>query len=60
MTPFKTKLFKNQFKCFQCRLIFAQRDGDWFTWDTMQVHLCRGCNKKTEKRSERGELRAPV
>ncbi len=47
------KLARNQFKCFQCRLVFAQRDGDWFNWDSMQVHLCKSCEKQTEKRPER-------
>ena len=60
MTPITTKLPRNHFKCFQCRLVFAQRDGDWFVWDSMQVHLCRKCNKLTEKRSERADSVAPV
>lgn len=47
------KLPKNQFRCFHCRLVFAQRDGDWFNWDSMQVHLCKPCDKKTENRPER-------
>lgn len=44
---------KNQFRCFHCRRLFAQRDGDWFDWDAMQVHLCRPCDHLTEKRPER-------
>lgn len=51
-----TKLPKNHFKCFQCRLLFNQRDGDWFVWESMQVHLCRACNKLTEKRPERADI----
>jgi hypothetical protein len=47
------KRSRNQFRCFQCRLVFQQRDGDWFNWDSMQVHLCRTCDKATEKRPER-------
>lgn len=53
MMPTSTKVSKNQFKCFHCRLIFAQRDGDWFNWNAMQVHLCQLCNKLTERRPER-------
>lgn len=53
MLPTASKLAKNQFKCFHCRLVFAQRDGDWFNWETMQVHLCKACDKLTEKRPER-------
>ncbi|HUP56677.1 MAG TPA: hypothetical protein VM598_04435 [Bdellovibrionota bacterium] len=48
-----TKLARNQFKCFQCRKVFAQRDGDWINWNQMQVHLCRGCDKLTTERPER-------
>ncbi len=55
-----TKLPKNRFKCFQCRLIFSQRDGDWFIWDSMQVHLCQPCNKLTEKKPERAYIIAAV
>ncbi|MBC7692719.1 MAG: hypothetical protein H7222_13235 [Methylotenera sp.] len=43
------KAGKNQFKCFVCRNIFANKDGDWFNWDQMQVHLCRTCEKSTQK-----------
>lgn len=57
MTPSTTKLSKNQFKCFQCRMIFAQRDGDWVNWENMQVHLCRRCDKLTEKKPERAKAR---
>lgn len=42
-----SKLPKGQFKCFHCRLLFTQRDGDWVDWDSQQVHLCKGCDKKT-------------
>lgn len=55
MSSTTTKLPRNQFRCFHCRLIFAQRDGDWFNWNSMQVHLCKGCNKLTEQRPERAE-----
>jgi hypothetical protein len=51
-TPFK--LAKQEFKCFHCRLVFKRKDGDWFNWEHMQVHLCRGCEKKTKGQSERG------
>ncbi len=60
MTPEPKKLAKNKFKCFQCRLIFAQKDGDWFIWDSMQVHLCRDCDKLRVQRSQRGGFLAPV
>lgn len=53
MTPIITKAAKNQFRCFHCQLVFAQRDGDWFNWESMQVHLCQPCNKLTEQRPER-------
>ncbi len=43
------KVGRNQFKCFHCRLIFAQRDGDWFNWDQIQVHLCKKCDKLTQE-----------
>jgi hypothetical protein len=46
---------KNQFKCFHCRLIFANKDGDWFHWEDMQVHLCKACDKLTEKKPERSK-----
>jgi hypothetical protein len=49
----KSKLSRNQFKCFQCRLVFLQRDGEWFNWESMQVHLCKDCDKLTEERPER-------
>jgi hypothetical protein len=45
----QTTIGRNQFKCFQCRLVFAQKDGNWFDWDDMQVHLCKSCEKKTAK-----------
>jgi hypothetical protein len=53
MTLTTTKPGKNQFKCFHCRLVFAQRDGDWFNWNSMQVHLCKACERLTQKRPER-------
>lgn len=51
--PVVTKLSKNQFKCFHCRSVFAQRDGNWFDWNDMQVHLCNKCDKITRKQDER-------
>jgi hypothetical protein len=53
METFQLKVGRNQFRCFHCRLIFAQKDGDWFDWDQMQVHLCRTCDKLTENRPQR-------
>jgi hypothetical protein len=50
-----TKLPKNKFKCFQCRAIFPQQQGEWIDWDSMQVHLCHGCNKLTKLKPERSE-----
>jgi len=47
------KIPRNHFRCYNCRNVFAQRDGEWFHWDSMQVHLCNSCNKKTESRPER-------
>ena len=52
-TPSTSKLSKNQFKCYQCRLIFTQINGAWFDWNHMQVHLCRGCEKVTKQSPER-------
>ncbi|MGZ6311263.1 MAG: hypothetical protein ACXWPM_01415 [Bdellovibrionota bacterium] len=49
------KAGKNQFRCFHCRNVFANRDGDWFNWDQMQVHLCRKCDKATVGKPERGK-----
>lgn len=51
-TTTTTKLTKNQFKCFQCRLVFAQKDGDWFDRGNMQVHLCRGCEKQAKAKEK--------
>lgn len=53
MLPLTKKLAKGQFRCFGCRSVFAQRDGDWFNWGSMQVHLCRPCEKETADRPER-------
>jgi hypothetical protein len=53
MTLTPSKLPKNKFKCFRCRLIFAQRDGDWVNWESMQVHLCKSCDSLTLKSPER-------
>ncbi|MCM2322152.1 MAG: hypothetical protein NDJ90_02715 [Oligoflexia bacterium] len=50
-TPVKAG--KNQFKCFHCRQVFANKDGDWFDWDQMQVHLCKGCERLTAKAPQR-------
>jgi hypothetical protein len=60
MTQAQTKLAKNQFKCFECRMVFAQRDGDWYGWNQIEVHLCRDCSKLTEKRPEREGASAPL
>jgi len=53
MKNFPKKAPRGQFKCFQCRLLFSQRDGDWVHWDSMEVHLCRGCDHATAKAPER-------
>jgi hypothetical protein len=47
------RLGKNQFKCFSCRLVYQFKDGDWYSWDRMEVHLCHPCAKKTENKAER-------
>jgi hypothetical protein len=44
---------KGQFKCFVCRKIFQNKDGDWLTWNNMEVHLCRVCEKATKGKPER-------
>ncbi len=53
LTPVKAG--KGQFKCFHCRQIFAMKDGDWVDWDSMQVHLCRTCEKKTADEPQRAQ-----
>jgi hypothetical protein len=57
MTYTTARLPKNHFKCFSCRQLFNQRAGDWFHWDTIQVHLCYGCNQKTKLAPERSASR---
>jgi len=47
------KAGKNQFKCFHCRNICADKEGDWFDWDSMQVHMCKKCDLETRKSKER-------
>lgn len=49
----ETKPGKNQFKCFQCRKIHSNREGDWVNWDSMQVHLCRVCDAATANAVQR-------
>ncbi len=44
---------KNEFKCYNCRLVFVKRDGNWFDWGSMQVHLCRRCDKATAEQPQR-------
>jgi hypothetical protein len=44
---------KNEFKCFQCRNITSSKEGDWHSWNAMEVHLCRVCDKTTQNRPER-------
>jgi hypothetical protein len=54
MTPvLPVKLSKNQFRCFNCKSVFAQRDGNWFDWGDMQVHLCHQCDRMTRNAEER-------
>jgi hypothetical protein len=57
MQTTQVKAGKNQFKCFHCRLIFSNKDGDWFDWDMMQVHLCRSCEKLTQDQPQRKLLK---
>ena len=47
-------LAKGQFRCFRCRGVFLMREGDWFAWNSMEVHLCKGCDVKTRGVPERG------
>lgn len=58
MPDTEIKASKNQFKCFHCRLIFSKKDGDWFDWDSMQVHLCRTCEKLTERHPKRSQRKS--
>jgi hypothetical protein len=44
---------KGQFRCYSCRNIYPMKEGDWFEWSEMEVHLCRDCQKKTQDRPER-------
>lgn len=43
------KMAKGTFKCFHCRGTFTSKDGDWYDWNQMQVHLCHSCEKATVK-----------
>jgi hypothetical protein len=47
------KIGKGQFKCFHCRKVYLQKDGDWHRWQSMEVHLCKGCESKTRTSPER-------
>lgn len=47
------KIGKNEFRCYHCRRVLPKKDGDWFNWNHMQVHLCNACNKATASRPER-------
>jgi hypothetical protein len=47
------KLRNGEFKCFQCRKVTPSKDGDWYPWGGMQVHLCRGCERETAKNPSR-------
>jgi hypothetical protein len=44
---------RNEFKCFNCRTIFSNKDGDWYAWNSMEVHLCNPCDKLTKNKAER-------
>lgn len=44
---------KGQFRCFQCRQLFRSKDGNWYMWTSMEVHLCNGCEKTTRDQPER-------
>ena len=46
-------LNKNQFKCFHCRGVFQKKEGEWFNWSGMQVHLCQPCDRTTKASPER-------
>jgi hypothetical protein len=46
-------LAKGQFRCFRCRKVYMMKDGDWHHWQSMEVHLCRGCDKDTRNAPER-------
>ncbi len=48
-----TKPGRNQFKCYHCGLIFQSKDGNWYNWNTMEVHLCFSCEKITKNMPER-------
>jgi len=55
--PVEKKLARGEFKCFHCRKVFPGKDGDWFDWDSMQVHLCKSCEKATAKAPQRAKTR---
>jgi hypothetical protein len=46
-------LAKGQFRCFRCRGVFMMKDGDWYHWKAMEVHLCNSCDKQTRNAPER-------
>lgn len=47
------KLRNGDFKCFRCRQVFPGKEGNWFAWRSMEVHLCKACEKATENSPER-------
>jgi hypothetical protein len=53
----EAKAGKNQFKCFVCRGIHPNKDGNWHDWEQMQVHLCRACDKSTQGNQARGHTK---
>jgi hypothetical protein len=52
-TSNEPKAGKGQFKCYKCRKIYQARDGDWYNWESMEVHLCHKCEKETKGKDER-------
>jgi hypothetical protein len=46
---------KGQFVCFYCKKHFLMRLGDWYPWNTMEVHLCVPCEKTTRTMPERNK-----
>ena len=49
MFPEPKKLPRGQFKCFQCQKLYLMREGNWYRWDKMEVHLCTTCERTTRE-----------
>jgi hypothetical protein len=44
---------RGEFKCFNCRQVHPFKEGDWYPWADIEVHLCKSCESVTRKKPER-------